>query len=505
MNKRSESESSTHLTAISITDWRIEWLLVTALFLLSRLVFYVAGVRMSFDGFPGDWQLLDLRQLRVNALSSIVHLHSQPPLFNLITALLVKVPKGWEYRFATGGALVLGFILFSSAYFLLRELEVPIATSIFVIVVLLASPALILYENWYFYTYATAAMLTLATLGLAKFLRNDLARWGFVYCFALAIVVLLNSTFQWPWMFVGLVPIAARYRSRWNLLLRVTILPVVFVASWYAKDLIMFHTYSTSSWLGMNMTHVTIDSAGKSTLETMVGNHQLSSIVLVPSFASIDGYVPRLIPSHPRGGARVLNSRTEDGSFTNFNNINFIAISNAYLRSDLSFIARHPVTYLSNVSKAIQVFAVPADEYMWVARNAAKIKDYASWYNKVVMLQPSYVDPYKYTVESGYTSGGTGVRTHWTYESFSEIVELLTMLLLVPYFLIRRRFHAHVSWILAFISFCTGYAFLATNLVELGENNRFQMDLGPLPLIATAAVGRFAYLRWHNTRMPEIH
>ncbi len=42
---------------------------------------------------------------------------------------------------------------------------------------------------------------------------------------------------------------------------------------------------------------------------------------------------------------------------------------------------------------------------------------------------------------------------------------------------------------LAFVWCTVVYAFALTSLVELGENNRFRMELGPLPLVAAVVVG----------------
>lgn len=443
---------------------------------------------MSFAGLPGDWQLLDIHQLRKHLFTSILNLHSQPPLFNTYTGVLLRFPISLQHDFAIGSAWLLGLILILSAFNLLLELEIPRPLAVGSVALLLASPAFVLYENWYFYTYATAALLSFCAFSLARFLRKRSMGWGVAYCLSLALVIYANSTFQWPWMLLGLVPVAIALHSNWKAIVQITLLPIILVVGWYAKDAIMFHTYSTSSWLGMNMTHVTTDALSATTLQQMIANGELTKIVLVPAFSPVDSYVPGIIRAHPKAGARVLNSKTEDSVYANFNNINYIAVSNAYLHNDLQFVLRRPATYLSNISKAVQVFVVPPEEYLWVSAQEVKINTYTSWFDKVIMLQPGHMDPGKYTLQSGYTSGGTGIRTSWAQESYSEILMFLATLVGLPYLLFRRRFHGTLFWVLSFIVLTTLYTFLATNLFELGENNRFQMDLGPLPLIASVAV-----------------
>ncbi|HUY05873.1 MAG TPA: hypothetical protein VMU99_01250 [Acidimicrobiales bacterium] len=470
--------------------------LVAAMFFLSRIAFYLAGVRMWFGGLPGDPQLLGVHQLRIHPFLSIFNLHSQPPLFNAYTAFLLRFPRTIQYAIGTETAWLLGLILVLSAFNLLLELEIPRHIAITVVVVLLANPAIALYENWYYFTFTTAALLTFGAYALVRFLRHRSRWWGSAYCISLALVVLTNSTFQWPWMLAVIVPVAVSLRSDWKTLVQVTLLPIVVVSGWYAKDVIMFHTFSTSSWLGMNMTHTTTDALSKTSLRQMIAKGELTKIVLVPAFSPVDSYVPGLIPAHSKAGARVLNSKTEDGMYTNYNNINFIAISNAYLANDLRFVVQRPVTYLSSVSKAVQLFVAPADEYGAAATDEARINTYTSWFDKIVMLQPGHADPTRYSIQSGYSFGGTGIRTSWAQESYAEILVLLTTLFALPYLLWRRRFHGAQFWVLSFIFVSTAYTFLVTNLLELGENNRFQMDLGPLPMIAAVVVFCQVYAAW---------
>ena len=68
------------------TAWRAPTALVLA-YALSRLGFYLAGVRLNTIGLVGHQypQQLDLRLLKSQFVTSIWHLQSQPPLFNLVT------------------------------------------------------------------------------------------------------------------------------------------------------------------------------------------------------------------------------------------------------------------------------------------------------------------------------------------------------------------------------------------------------------------------------------
>src|SRR5665213_2410280 len=124
-------------------SWQSNTVLVVAMFFASRIGFYLAGIRMSFAGLPGDWQLLDVHQLRKHLFTSILNLHSQPPLFNTYTGVLLRFLLSLQHDIATGCAWILGLVLILSAFNLLLELDVPRPFTFAVVALLLASPAFI--------------------------------------------------------------------------------------------------------------------------------------------------------------------------------------------------------------------------------------------------------------------------------------------------------------------------------------------------------------------------
>jgi hypothetical protein len=83
--------------------------------------------------------------------------------------------------------------------------------------------------------------------------------------------------------------------------------------------------------------------------------------------------------------------------------------------------------------------------------------------------------------------------------AYGILAELIVTLAGLPFLIWSRRHDMRTALPLAFIWFCTFYVFLLTSLIDVGENNRFRLDLGPLPLAATAAVV-VALVRAHNRR-----
>ena len=62
--------------------WRL-FTLMAAVFVVSRIAYFLAGVRFDITFFEWGWQCLDPELLTNRLLESCYYLHSQPPLFNL--------------------------------------------------------------------------------------------------------------------------------------------------------------------------------------------------------------------------------------------------------------------------------------------------------------------------------------------------------------------------------------------------------------------------------------
>lgn len=103
----------------------LPWLVVVCAFVLCRWAYYRAGVRFNSDPVYYFAQLLDPYLLSHRLLESILYLHAQPPLFNLLTGLALKL--GGEHvdvllwAFYLGVALAILILFFRT----LTRLAVP--------------------------------------------------------------------------------------------------------------------------------------------------------------------------------------------------------------------------------------------------------------------------------------------------------------------------------------------------------------------------------------------
>ena len=464
----------------------------------TRVVAAVAGVRFDDSVIRGTpltdmWQLLDVRLLKDDLVSSVWHLNSQPPLFNLYAGVLVKLPTGVRRPVEVLSGLALGLVLVLSTYLLQVELRVPRWAALAVtLVFVVASPAFLLYENWLNYAYPTAALGTFAAWCLIRFLRTVRARFGFGFFASYGAIVLLDSTYQAEWFLLALAIVLVVLRHQWRTVVAVAAVPVLLIAVWTVKDYAQVGTTSTSSWLGMNLARSVLFRAPAGQIAELQRQGRMNPVASVPPFAGPEVYSPRYVRAVPSPVAAVGALHKADGA-TNFNNPLYVAVSSEYLHDDLVWIRAHPHAYADDVLNGIGVWMVATDQNFANSIDWPATRGYARVYDRVVEWQPVQ-DP------------GAGIvvfnrswhRTVWL--SWQAIAVYVLAIGGVPILVWRRRRDdAAMATTLAVLWCTTVYAFVATSLIEIGENERFRSELGTVPtvlaVVVVTAVARAAWAR----------
>jgi len=475
-------------------EWWPTAVLVGA-FAVSRIAAAAAGVRFDDSVLRGTrltdkWQLLDIHLLRTDLLDSVWHLDSQPPLYNLYSGLVLWLPTGLRHPFETASGLALGLVIVLSTYHLLLELAVPRGVALGVTLVgVVASPAYLLFENWLDYAEPTAALGTFAAWCLIRYLRTGGARYGLGFFGGYAGVVLLDSTYQIEWLLVGLVIVLVVLRTRWRQVLAVAAVPVLLVATWYVKDGVLFGTTTTSSWLGMNLARSVLFKAPPATVAVLERQGTLGPLALVPAFGPPSAYVPRFARPTPQADQALGALFKADGA-TNFNNPIYITVSSQYLHDDLAYIAARPGQYLTDVDRAVQVWLVPSDQNFANSPDWPAVRGYAALYDRVVEWQP-VMDPAAAEVVFDRRPSPL------SWLSLQAVAVYALALLGTPVLVWRRRRDPATAGTLLILWSTTAYAFAASSLIEIGENERFRFGLGPVPLVlATVVVCAAARALW---------
>lgn len=468
---------------------------VVAAFAVSRVAYAAAGVRMDDSAlhpanvFQVQWQLLPLGLLRHDLLRSVWNLHSQPPLYNLYCGFLLHLPAGVQGPTATAVFVALGLVLAVASYLLLGDLGVPAPAALAVTLIMVAAPATVLFEEWLSWSYPSAVALTAGAAALVRAARTGSTGWAGLAAGCFALVVLTDTTFQWPWLLAVTAPLGwVAGRRRRPAVLAAMAVPVALVAGWYAKGAVQFGTATTSSWLGMNLYQTTIEGAPAGDLSRLIASGTLSPLAAIPPFHPVATYAARSAPGRPTG-VPALDQRSSALGVPNFNNGVYVAVSNRYLADDLAYLAARPGRYAGNVARSARLWAVPADQYLWSGADRHRIGGYARLYDAVVLAEP---EPAARRLDLGALTSGSApgaAQLSWTVVAVTGVD-----LLLAPVALWRRR--ADRRWLVGAGALWVTvlYSFVVTSATEVAENMRFRFELGALPVVL-AAVTVFALIR----------
>lgn len=462
-------------------------LILALVFVASRVVFHAIGVTFDLSPIDGPpvadpWQLLDLSVLQHHLLSGIWNLDSQPPIFNALCGILLKLPSSWQAPWASLVYAGFGLVLVLSAFQAMVDLAVPRWASFSISLLIIIDPSFILYENWLSYAYLTASALTFSVLCSIRYLRTKRWGWGLGFFSAIAFVALLDSTYQWAWVLVVASAVGLAAREPRRKVAIVAMCPLILVASWSIHDYVEFGTLSTSSWLGMNLAQTTLQDSSPATIRLLVRDRTLSPLAEIPAFSPVTSYIPRWV-GRPHTGVSVLDRvRKSDGTL-NYNNLAYVRISSLYLRQDLDYISAEPASYVKTVGKAASLWMLPSDDYPFVSQNRAKIAGFAQMFDRTVLLQPSGDETLQ--VDAIVHKQGPSP----SQVPYGTLLVFLIALAGSPILVLRlRRSDRERAVTLFYVWFTISFAYVVASLTEFAENERMRFQLGALPIIAAATV-----------------
>jgi len=467
---------------------------IAAVSLVSHLIAVAAGLRVSSASLSTysltlPWHLLPLPSLRHDLWSSLLHLHSQPPLFNLVTGILIRFNLPIQLILSNATLIAFSILLAVSAYFLMRELAVGRRTAtLSVLVLIVADPAQLLYPSAFFYTVPTAALVTSLGWAAAYWVRTKRVSAGIAYGSIAAVLILTNSSYQIYVIALATVPLAYLLRREWRNVVKALCVPTLIVGLWYINDFAQFGTLTTSSWLGMNLARVTTMTDSPADLSLLVRQGVISSTSLIRPFSCLRQYGP-LGVSAPTGIV-ALDQRDKiqcpPGLMgfaygrPNYNNIAYIKISERYLSDDLKWIEHRPLTYVKHLVVGFKIWTMPAEQSSPFYTSSWKMSGYTALYDHVVELQISS------DWNADYNTVFNNKPPGWNNISITNLLITILDILVLPIVIVlrRRRIPAGRTATAIWLWLTTAIFFITSTLVEIGENNRFRFELGALPIIA---------------------
>ena len=328
-------------------------LIILSVFILSRMVFFLKGGAFIATPLAFAMQYLDPALLKNDLLRSLFYLHSQPPLFNLMLGLVLKlspVPSlSYAILFKTAGALIS-----LACYGALSAIGVKRLTSLLITIVFMLNPTLVLYENLLYYSYSETFFIALSLFflirwGLDKKLSDLSMFWAFLLCLGLTrsvfhpvFFLLTGAVITWYlWRRAAAKPLAEAF-------LRACIIVVIPLILLCAKNAAVFGFFGTSSWEGMNL-WTKVNAFVPEQLEELHARGIVSATAIkaeLRAFQPITHYfnaaaLKNILCHCPAD----CNSNKSTG-YPNFNHSRYIMVSQQLLRDALALIRYEPSQFL---------------------------------------------------------------------------------------------------------------------------------------------------------------
>ena len=443
-------------------------------FVASRTVYDRIGFEFQVDAVNDYWQMIDPLLLQTDLWRSLLYLHSQPPMLNLFTGLVLQwFPAASQSAFHAVYFLT-GLILAWSVYRLGLALELPTWLSLVASALFTISPPIVLYEHWLFYTYPVAAALALAGVALHRFVRTKKFWWGFLFFSLLAFVALSWSLFHLVWL-VAIVSSLIYFMPNRKKVFLAALLPLTLVIGWYGKNYFLFGEFTASTWAGMNLSNATTYRLPSQETSRLIQSGKLSPFAQIPSFSAPEAYF-NLLPNTPLTGIPLLDETRKSNGRINFHHVIYIEVNHFYLQDSLQVIRIHPTLYLHSFVQSLYIFFHSASDYDFLDLNRAYIISFETGWNRLFFGQ-------------------------WDMnESLAERTETLSLrhtgwLILLGYLIaicgpvryLRQAttaLHDEKTPLLFFMAFNLIYLALVGNLFELGENNRFRFVVDSFILLS---------------------
>ncbi|TVV72017.1 ArnT family glycosyltransferase [Sphingomonas solaris] len=460
---------------------RPAWVLVS-LYIAVRLVVLAAGGRFDADNLTWWMQIADVALLRHDLWHTLFYLHTQPPLFNLIVGLGLRLgPDG--FLWAMGllfAAVTLGGILAFHA--LARDLTGRPGLALIAAAWMCVAPAALLFSHKLYYDGLVPWLLCMALWGLHAGLMRRSVAWASFGFAMLAAVVLLRSMIH-PVLFAAAAVIfVLMAHGRRGRMAAAAILPAAAIGAVLLKNALLFGVAGLSSWAPLQLDHTTVDRLPPALRARLIAEGRLSRFAVMDGFSPPPAYLAMMPPIAPTGQPSLDNLRKSTGGY-NWNHIVYTKLGEARTRDALVALAANPADFAVVLGTSLYHFHRPSSEFKGLERNLAVIAPWERIANATVGLQPAAwfggsLDPTRPQAPLLQVSYAALAVT------LAFLAETALVLAALARALRSRRWPASAMATRVAVLMIGGFVLVVSSSFDVWENNRAHYDVAPLLLLA---------------------
>ncbi|MBN2619580.1 hypothetical protein JXB22_00710 [candidate division WOR-3 bacterium] len=363
---------------------RIDLLILTIIFIASRALLRLAGIR--FDATPLAWfyQFLDPLLLQHRLAESILYLHSQPPGFNAFLGCVLMIGRTHATAVFSFLYMTMGWFLVIAVYMVLRYMTVPRLLSLAASIFFTLSPPVILYENWLFYTYPVAMLLIISALLLNRYFQHNKTITLIVFFGTLTSIVLTRTLFHSLWLAAVVLWLIIVHKERAKQILICSLLPLAVLGVFHVKNMIIFQKTGFSSWFGMNLAKMTL-TVPLDRLQPDIDRGVLSPIIRLEPFRAPEEYYA-FAPFDSVTMIPALDMQYKSTGYPNFNHVAYMTVSQEYFTSALHLVRKYPQYYMLSITKALYRYLQPcSDKAIFVNDNRARMETWTAFYEDYLL------------------------------------------------------------------------------------------------------------------------
>jgi len=431
----------------------------------------------------GKMQLIDRAYLLAHPVDSLVYLHSQPPVLNALTLIVLHVSNLTGISEAAVASGLFAVLAFGCFFALLKVARLATGSGIASAAcgaLLLLNPAFGFYRHRLLYEIPALLAVLLVSWSWLLFLKGGRrAHWA-ALMLSLALLCATKSLFH-PLLalLVALLALGARRAVNeiaWADLVRRYAggfaLGVVLVLLWPAKNQLVFDHFVYSSWLGFNLT-----------VRTPVEPYE--------PFEDFTAH-GRIHPS--------IRPQIEAFEFEKLENWNHLAVlyTNAELtRRGIEWRLRHPVEWMRLTAGRYFMTMRPSFVFPYSANaifpgGGPRYSAYAARYRDIV--HPNFRPWFKRAVPGWFVHRYAVIRDQGVpYTPYAFVYPLF--LIACAAVAVRKR-REPIGWMLALCALMSAWTIIAPALTDGVEGNRMRLATTPL-----VCVGAFALLQLATRRL----
>lgn len=337
--------------------WWVTW--PSICYVIFVTVFEIVG----YGDYHINWNFLyflDRELLKESPIETIFYMHSQPPLFNCIAAIILKVSSllGVRdvylfvvYHFAVG---MLAIVLLYRVVFLVTD---SLCVSRISIGVVLLDPAFHIFQRELYYPLTLFSLIVLMLFLYIKFLKVQKVGYLISAFFVIVTLVNMRSLYHPVWAIANigvmlfLFQISNKDKHSLKLKAVYISMPILFalLIIWPIKNKLLFDKFTFSTWTGFNLSRIPMGPKSWENTElfdffkdgtvparTQLHIHQLKNRLNVSSIKILEG--------------EYINEGTR-WKRKNWNHYVFIDTQKPLVRETIQWRLKNPVLYLKSTVK----------------------------------------------------------------------------------------------------------------------------------------------------------